>query len=158
MFKLLSIKRRQNRISQLPQLMGVAKKLWYFPLSSLGEVGIRSCKFQAAASPGTRVSFICGAQYSPNHKALTCKSDNRVKSRVSNERTEAEILSIFLHLEISLLLRCRSQLGHKSIYDLLNLAKLAPCNGLLLEGNWPPSRQCTFADYSWVTMKDTCGI
>ena len=32
------------------------------------------------AGPGTRVSFICVAQYSPDNKALTCKSYTRVKS------------------------------------------------------------------------------
>ena len=56
----------------------------------------------AAAGLGTHVSFICVAQYSPGHKALTCKSYNRVKSRVSNERTEAEIMSNFLHWKIGL--------------------------------------------------------
>ena len=49
-------------------------------------------------------------------------------------------MSNFLHLKIgltqdygisSLLLGYRSQLGHKSIYDLLNLAKLGSHNGLL---------------------------
>ena len=71
--------------------------------------------------------------------------------------TEAEIMSNFLHSKIglaqdygisSLPLGYRSQLGHKSIYDLLNLAKLGSRNGLLPEGNWIPSRLCTFADYS----------
>ena len=94
-------------------------------------------------------TFICVAQYSPDHKALTCKSCNRVKSRVLNERTEAEFMSNFLHLNIglaqdygiySLLLGYMCQLGHKSIYDLLNLAKLGSRNGLLPEGNWTPSR------------------
>ena len=71
--------------------MGVAINLVFFPLSYLSGVGIRSRRFHAAVGPGTHVSFICVAQYSQDHKALTCKSYNRVKSRVSNERTEAEI-------------------------------------------------------------------
>ena len=128
------------------------------------DCGIGPCKFHAAAGPGTRVSFICVAQYSPNHKALTCKNYNRVKSRVSNERTEAEIMSNFLHLNIglaqdygipSLELKYRSQLDHEFIYDLLNLVKLGSYNGFLPEGNWTPNRLCTFADYSWVIIKDT---
>ena len=49
-----------------------------------------------------RVSFICVAQYSPDYNTLTCKSYNRVKYRVSNERAEAEIRSDFLHLKIGL--------------------------------------------------------
>ena len=72
--------------------MGVAINLVIFPLSSLSEVGIRSSRFHAAAGPGTRVIFLCVDQYSPHHKALTCTSYNRVKSWVSNERTEAEII------------------------------------------------------------------
>ena len=144
--------------------MGVATNFVIFPLSSLSEVGIRSCRFHAAAGPGTRISFICVAQYSPDHKALTCNSYNHVKSRVSNERTDAEIMSNFLHLKIglaqdygisSLLLGYRSQSGHKSINELLNLAKLGSRNGMLPEGNWAPSRRYTFADYSWVIIKDT---
>ena len=62
--------------------MGVAKNFVISPLSSLSEVGIRSCRFHAAAGPGTRVSFICVAQYSTDHKALTCKSYTRVKFQV----------------------------------------------------------------------------
>ena len=72
------------------------------PLSTLSEAGIRSCRFHAAVGPRTRVSFIYVAQYSPDQKALTCKSYNRVKSRVSNERTGAEIVSNFLNLKIGL--------------------------------------------------------
>ena len=64
--------------------MGVALYLLFFPLISLSEFDIRSCRFRAAADPGTRVSFICLAQYSPDHKALTCKIYTRVKSGVSN--------------------------------------------------------------------------
>ena len=52
-----------------------------------------TCRFHTTAGPGTRVSFIRVAQYSPYHKALTCKRYNRVKSRVSNKRTEAKIMS-----------------------------------------------------------------
>ena len=72
--------------------------------------------------------------------------------------------SNFLHSKIglaqdygisSLLLGCRSQLGHKFIYELLNFAKLGSRNGLLPVSNWIPSRLCTFADYSWVIIKDT---
>ena len=47
------------------------------------------------------------------------------------------------------------KLGHKSIYGLLNLAKLGSGNGLLPEGNWTPSHLCTFADYYWVIINDT---
>ena len=105
--------------------MGVAINFVIFSQSSMSEVGIGFCRFHIAAAPGMRVSFICVAQYSPDHKSLTCKSYNRVKSRVSNERTEAEIMSKFLHLKIglvqdygisSLQLKYRSQLGHKSKY------------------------------------------
>ena len=53
-----------------------------------------------AASPRTCVIWV--AQYIPDHKALTCESYNRVKSRVSNEQTKAEIKSNFLHLKICL--------------------------------------------------------
>ena len=66
------------------------------------KVGIRSYKFHSAVGPGKRVSFICVTQYSPDHKTLTCKSCNLVKSRVSNERTDANIMSNFLHLKIGL--------------------------------------------------------
>ena len=141
-----------------------------FPQSSLSEVGIRSCRFDAAAGTGTRViiymmassnrnifrvtGHLCRkftgpryiprtktsdaelwcflwsnqnkrlskqwwgwwfemlscplwrhrniyvAQCSPDHKALICKSYNRVKYLVSKERTEAEIMSNFLHLKV----------------------------------------------------------
>ena len=63
-----------------------------FSLSSLSEVGIKSCRFHATAGPGTRISLICVAQYSQDYKALNCESYNRVESRVSNERTEAQII------------------------------------------------------------------
>ena len=73
-------------------------------------------------------------------------------------------MSNFLHLKIglaqdngisSLLLGYRSHLGHRSISDLLNLAKFGSRNGSPPEGNWTPSRLCTIADYSWVIIKDT---
>ena len=80
--------------------MGVAINFVIFPLSSLGEVGIRSYRFHAAAGPGTRGSFLFVAQYSPDHKMLTCRSCTRVESRVPNERTEAEIMSNVLYLKI----------------------------------------------------------
>ena len=54
--------------------MGVATNFVIFPLSFLSEVGIRSCRFHAAADPGTRVSFISVAQYSPDHKAQKSQS------------------------------------------------------------------------------------
>ena len=44
--------------------MGVAINFVIFPQSSISEVGIRSCTFHAAG-PGTRVSHISVAQYSP---------------------------------------------------------------------------------------------
>ena len=67
--------------------MSVAINFVIFPISSQSEVCIRSCRFHATAGPGTRVSLTCVARYSPDHhhKALTCKSYNRVKSRVSHE-------------------------------------------------------------------------
>ena len=82
--------------------MGVAINFVNFPLNSLSEVGIGSCKFHAAAGPGMRVSSIFVAQYSPDQKWPTCKSYNRVKSQLSNERTEAEIMSNFLQLKITI--------------------------------------------------------
>ena len=144
-----------NKISQFPQIMGIAINFVIFPLSSPTEVGIRSCRFHAAAGPGTRVSFMCVALHSPDHKALTCKRFNRVKSHVSNERMETEIMSNFLHLKIGLAqdygissaFANRTQISdHKSIYDLLNF-------DLLPGGNWTPSLLCTFADYNLTTLE-----
>ena len=80
--------------------MGVAINFVIFPPSSWSEVGIKLCGFHASAGPGMRVSIICLAQYGPDNKALTRKKYNRVKSWLSNERTEVEIMSNFLHLKI----------------------------------------------------------
>ena len=88
--------------SKISAIYGCRNKPRYFPTSSLSEVGDMSCRFHAAAGPETCLSFICVAQFSPDHKALTCKCENRVKSRVSNERREAEIMSNSLHLNIDL--------------------------------------------------------
>ena len=44
-------------------------------------------------------SYICVAVNTLDYNMLTCKSDNRVKSQVSNERKEAEIMSIFSAFE-----------------------------------------------------------
>ena len=120
--------------------MGVAINFVIYPQSSISEVGIRSCIFHAVG-PGTRVSHICVAQYSPDHNALTCKSYNRVKSRVSKKNPSGSrnhvkfsafenLLSARLRISI-LLLGYTSQLGHKSLYELLSLARLGSRNGLL---------------------------
>ena len=147
--------------------MGVATNFVIFPLSALNEVGVGSCRFHAAAGPGTRVSFTCVAQCSPDHKTLTFTSYNCVKSRVSNERTEAEIMPNFLHLKIgiaqvygitSLLMGYSSQLGRKSIYELLDLAKLGSRNGLLPEGNWTPSRLWPLQTTLELSLRIPCGI
>ena len=158
---MLSLERRQKENFTISAIYGCRDKFRYFPPSSLSEVGIKSCRFLAAAGRWTRVSFIYLAQFNLDHKALTCKRDDRVKSWVSNERREAEIMSNFLHLNISLTHYLSSAfatgiqiLGH-TIYDLLNFAKLDLCNGLLPEGNWTPSRlSSTFPDYFWVIIKD----
>ena len=69
--------------------MGDTINFVIFPLSFLGEDGIVSFRFHAAAGPGTRVSFICMAQYSADDIAQTYKSYNRVKSRCQmNERKQ----------------------------------------------------------------------
>ena len=39
-------------------------------------------------------------------------------------------------------------LGHITYIRLVEFGKLGSCNSLLSEGNWTPSRLCTFADYS----------
>ena len=46
----------------LRNLLSATTKTCYFPLSSLREVGIRLCGFQAAAGDpeNTRVDLICG--------------------------------------------------------------------------------------------------
>ena len=84
------------------------------------------------------VSYICVAQYSPDHKALTCKRYNCVKSRVSNERREANIMSNFLAFE-NWLSHVSARLRHlQCVCDwdtelswAINLAKLCSRNGLL---------------------------
>ena len=121
---------------------------WDFTISAINGCRYKLRYFTAkfperGAGRGTRVIFICVAQYSPDHNALTCKIYNRVKSRVSNELTEAEMYNS-RHFKI----------GHKSMYGLLKLTKLGSRNGLLPEGNWAPSRLYISADYSWVTIKD----
>ena len=68
-----------NKILKFSQFMGVIINFVISPPSSLSKVVIRLCIFHAAASPGTRVSFICVSQYSPDHKALNCKNDNGTK-------------------------------------------------------------------------------
>ena len=110
--------------------------------------------------PGTRVHLICVAQRTIGHKVLACKSENPVKSRVSNERREAEFISklpAFGHWLSARLpyFQCfcywDTHLGPYDTYDLLNLGS---CNGLMSEGNWSPSRLCAFAGYSWVIIND----
>ena len=133
MFRMLSLEKCHKWDFTISAINGCRYKLRYF-----------TGKFpKRGAGRGTRVIFICVAQYSPGHNALTCKIYNRVKSRVSNERTEAEMYNS-RHFKI----------GHKSMYGLLKLTKFGSRNGLLPEGNWAPSRLYISADYFWVTIKD----
>ena len=92
--------------------MGVAKNFVAFPLSSLSEVGIRSCQFH-----------MCGPVQSRSQSANLEKKIVSNPGCQINERNQQK----FLNLEIglaqdygisSLLLGYRSLLGHKYIYEL----------------------------------------
>ena len=157
MFKCYHYKDILDKIWKFPPFMSVPINFVIFLPSSLNEVGIRSCRFHVATNPGTPLGFICVAQYSPDHKALTCKRDNYVKSRVSNEQMKAEIMSNSLHLNIGLAQDyCISSalatgiqiLGHTIYIWPVDFGKLGSHNGLFPEGNWTLTHLCTFADYS----------
>ena len=160
-----------NKIAQFPQLMGVAINFVTFPLISLSEVGIRSCRFHEAAGPGTRVNFICVAPYSPDHKALTCKSYMSNPGFQMNERMHksGQISCIWIWIAIwigleqdcgisSLLLGYRSQSGHKSINELLNLAKLGSRNGMLPEATGHRAVCTPLQTTLELSLRIPCGI
>ena len=129
-----------NKISQFPKLMVVAIIFIIFPLSSLSEIGVGSCRFYATAGRGTHVSFICVAQYSPEHKALTCqklqscqiqgvKWTNASRNHVKFPAFDNWLSVRLRHFQFATGILISDR--HKSIYELLNLVKLGSSNGLL---------------------------
>ena len=94
MFKMLFLERHHKWYFTISAIYGCRNKLRYFPLSSLRGVGIRSFRFYSAdGALVTRVNFICVTLCALDNKKLPCKSGSPVKSRVSIERREAEIMS-----------------------------------------------------------------
>ena len=77
-----------TNISQFKQLMDVAINFVIFRSVPWGKLALDHVVFMRP-TPRERVSI---SQRTLDHKVLACKSENPVKSRVSNERSEAEIV------------------------------------------------------------------
>ena len=112
--------------------MGVAINFVIFPLSSLSEVGIGSCRFHVVAGL-VSVSYVWPSTVQINKGLLAKVTIVSNPGYQMNERKQKSCqISCICNLAwrkitVSpgrLLLGYRSQLDHKSIYDLLNLAKL----------------------------------
>ena len=121
--------------------MGVAINFVILPLSSMSEIGIMSCGCHAAAGPTLLV--VIQKVLPLNHKDVGMRC---------NEGPNVWSSKWMYYQPIYLQNNCTCR---DPIYELLNSAKLGSRKGLLSEANWTPSRLCTFADYSWVNIKDT---
>ena len=125
-FEMLILKRHHKSNFTISAIHGCRNKFRYFPWAKLALDHVDCMRLTVLRED---VSISCVTQHSLDHKAVACKSDNRVKHWVSNERWETEICQN-IHLNIGLAQDCGISsafatgiqiLGH-IIYNLLNLA------------------------------------